>query len=162
MILPTENNQIELRYLKNYLKVFLHMSISLTHKNLTGVTPITFRLVWGQIRALTLPKLFQYVEVSNFSGKISHNHATEFTPEHAGNNDRDKERLIHRFRCHSLCSFFSFVCLFLFLFLFLFFCFCFCFVFVFVFVCLFVLLFGFVFCFVLSIFPDAWSILINV
>ena len=104
-ILPPKNNQIQLRYLKNYLKVFLDISISLAYKNPTVVTPITFRLVWGQIRAVTLPKLFQYVPGPNFSGKISQNHVTEFTPRHAGNYDRDRERLNHRVRCHSLCNF---------------------------------------------------------
>ena len=82
--------------MEKLLKVFLDMSISLTHKNPTVVTPITFRLVWGQIRALALAKLFQYVPGPNFSGKISQNHATEFTPGHAGNIDRDRERLSHR------------------------------------------------------------------
>ena len=42
MILPPKNNQIELRYLKNYLTVSQGMFISLTHKNPTGVTPIAF------------------------------------------------------------------------------------------------------------------------
>ena len=41
MILPLKNNQIELTYLKNYLKG-LDMSPSLTHRNPTGVTPIAF------------------------------------------------------------------------------------------------------------------------
>ena len=36
----------------------------------------------------------QYVPGPNFSGKISQDHATEFTPGHAGNIDRDAERPI--------------------------------------------------------------------
>ena len=42
MILPPKNTQIELKYLKTYLPVSLNMSISLTHKNPTGVTLINF------------------------------------------------------------------------------------------------------------------------
>ena len=85
--------------------VLRRIYIFLTHRNPTGVTQITFRLVWGQIRAFTLPKLFQNVPGPNFSGKISRSHATEFTPGHAGNNDQDRERLSHRVRCHSLYNF---------------------------------------------------------
>ena len=37
------------------------MLIFLTFKNPTGVTPMIFRSLWGLIKAVTLPKLFQNV-----------------------------------------------------------------------------------------------------
>ena len=55
IILPLKNNQSELRYFKNYLTVFLDMSISLTHKNLTGVTPIAFDEFFDKVEPLLCP-----------------------------------------------------------------------------------------------------------
>ena len=46
-----------------------------------------------------------YVPGPKFSGKISQNHATEFSRGHAGNIDWDGEWLSHRFCCNSLCNF---------------------------------------------------------
>ena len=43
----------------------------------------------------------------NLVATISQNHATEFTPGHAGYIDRDGEWLSHRVCCHSLCNFLS-------------------------------------------------------
>ena len=84
----------------------LDMSISLAHKNSTGVTPNCLWLVLGQSRVLTLPKLFEiFSRIIYFSGKISQNHATELTPEHAGIIDRNGERFSHKVCCNFLCIF---------------------------------------------------------
>ena len=67
--------------------------------------PNCLRLVLGQSRAFTLPKLCVICSRTKFSGKISQNRTTEFTPGYAGNIDRDGERLSHRVCCDSLCNF---------------------------------------------------------
>ena len=62
--------------------------------------PNCLRLILGQSKALTLPNLCVICSRTNF-----HRTTREFMPGHAGNIDRDDERLSHRVRCYSLCSF---------------------------------------------------------
>ena len=81
------------------------MSIYLTHRNPFGITLIIFRLVWRQIRALSLPKLCLICSKTKFYWQNSTESRDWIYPRATVNIEWDGERFSHRIHCHSLCNF---------------------------------------------------------